>query len=135
MAQPVPESAVLEVVEETSERMKDPSYAELAVGNFVETQPEISRFLSARASKLGGAQGMLEVVFHAELAQECLRRHRSKELAPVPLGTLDLASQGDPVGRLGEREPALASYIASNVEDAGVRTELCRVVLALSLSR
>lgn len=128
------ESMVAEVVALTSERMREPSFSQLAVGNFVEEQPEIARFLSARAGRIGGAQGVLEVAFHAELLCECLRRSLGRELPQVNLRTLDRASRDDPAATFSAREPALASLVASNVESESVRAELCRIGLALLLA-
>jgi hypothetical protein len=133
---PVPESVVASVVADTSTRMKDPQFTQIAVGHFVETQGEIARFLSARAARIGGAQGVLEAAFHAELLCECLRRHSGRtSLRAVDLRTLDHATKGDPVAAFSAREPALASYVASNVEAEVLRGELCRIGLALVLSQ
>ena len=130
----VSESVVSSVVSETSERMRDPQFTQVAVGHFVETQPEIARFLSARSRSIGGAQGVLEAAFHAELMCECLRRQSHGDVPAVDLRTLDRASQGDVVTVFSEREPALASYVASNVETQLLRRELCRIGLALVLA-
>ena len=130
----VPESVVTSVVTETSERMRDPQFTQLTVGHFVEMQPELARFLSARSRSIGGAQGVLEAAFHAELMCECLRRSRGADVPAVDLRTLDRASQGDPVAVFTVREPALASYVASNIEAQALRRELCRIGLALVLA-
>lgn len=132
---PVPESLVASVVNDTSQRMTDPQFAQVAVGHFVQTQPDLASYLSARASRIGGAQGVLEVAFHAELICECLRQQRGKEELPrVPLRWLDRAAKGDAIAELSALEPALASYVASNVESAAVRLELARIGLALARS-
>jgi hypothetical protein len=131
---PVPETLVASVVADTSERMSDPQFAQVAVGHFVQSQPELASYLSARSSRIGGAQGVLEVVFHAELLCECLRQQHAKELPRVPLRVLERAAKGDAVAEFAAAEPALASYVASNVEGDAVRTELCRIGLALRLA-
>lgn len=114
--------------------MKEPQFAQVAVGHFVESQPEMARFLSVRSARIGGAQGVLEVAFHGELLCECLRRSLKRELPSVSLRVLDRASQGDTVATFTSREPALASYVASNIEQESLRLELCRIGLALSLA-
>ncbi|MET0343917.1 MAG: hypothetical protein ABW252_23080 [Polyangiales bacterium] len=131
---PVPESVVASVVQDTSERMRDPEFTQLTVGHFVESQPELARYLSARAGRIGGAQGVLEAAFHAERLSECLHRHAGKPPRVVDLRTLDRASKGDPVAAFTEREPALASYVASNVDGEPLRREICRLALALALT-
>jgi hypothetical protein len=130
----IAESLVEQVVSEVSERMKSPEYAQIAVGSFVESQPELARYLSARGARIGGAQAVVELAFHAELVCECLRRHKKREVAVISLKQLDLAAQGDARARLDKLEPQLASYIASNVEDEKIGLELCRIALSLVLA-
>jgi hypothetical protein len=131
---PVSEATVSSVVAEVSEQMKDPAFVQLAVGNFLEIQPHISRFLSAKAGRLGGAQVLMELVFHAQVLLECLRKEAGREVPEVSFPVLDRASQGDYAQTFTAREPHLANYVASNVEADNVRSELCRVGLALALA-
>jgi hypothetical protein len=132
---PVLEEQVAAVVADISERMKDPNFAQLAVGAFVDSQPQIVRFLSSKASRLGGGQALMELVFHAEVIRECLTRGRSgREVPEVDYPLLDKASQGDFTQTFTTREPHLANYVASNLEQPGQRAELCRVGLALCLA-
>ncbi len=127
----IAESVVQDIVSEVSERMKDPQYTQLAVGSFVEGQPELARYLSAKGARIGGAQAVVELAFHGELLCECLRRDLKSELPAISLRKLDVACQGDTSARLSELEPALASYIASNLDDEKLKLELCRIALAL----
>src|SRR4051812_31524101 len=92
---PVSEATVSAVVADVSERMKDPNFAQLAVGSFVEIQPHITRFLSAKAGRLGGAQVLMELVFHAQVLLECLSKEAARDVPEVSFGVLDRASQGD----------------------------------------
>ena len=126
------EALVAQVVQDISERMKDPKFTQIAVGHFVESQPQLAQYLSGRSGRIGGSQGVLELAFHAELLSECLRKSLGRELPRVDFKALDLASQGDPVARFSTREPALASYVASNIDDERLRVELCRIGLALA---
>ena len=43
---PVPEAAVEKVVKSVSKKMRDPSWAQVAVGEFVEAQPDLARFVA-----------------------------------------------------------------------------------------
>ncbi len=129
---PVPESVVESVVSETSTKMSDPQFAQVAVGHFVQSQPDLASYLSSRGPRIGGAQGVLEVAFHAELLSECLRQaYARQDLPRVPFRLLERASKGDALASFTAAEPALASYVASNVDSEVVRTELCRIGLAL----
>ncbi len=57
---PVLESVVAQVVQETSEQMKDAQFAQVAVGHFVQTQPDLASYLSGRATRLGGPTGVVD---------------------------------------------------------------------------
>lgn len=126
----VPEALVARVVAEVSRQLADPRYTQLAVGRFVESQPQVSQFLSARASKIGG-EAVIVAAFHAEVVSECLRRHTARsELPPVGFAELDAAAT-DAATRLAAEEPALANYLATNVEGEELRGVLALVTLAL----
>jgi hypothetical protein len=127
----ITEALVASVVAETSERMKDPAYTQMAVGAFVEEQKHVSQYLSSRSARLGGANGVIMLVFHAQILSECLRQSRNADVPLVQFPALDRAAQGDPAKALAEREPALASYVASNVDEPALRSELAKVALAL----
>jgi hypothetical protein len=127
----ITEALVASVVAETSERMKDPSYTQLAVGAFVEEQKHVSQYLSSRSARLGGASGVITLVFHAQILSECLRKAQSADVPLVQFPALDRAAQGDPSRSLAEREPALANYVASNLDEPALRSELAKVALAL----
>lgn len=126
----IPEQLVEEVVTETSERMaKDPSYAQLAVGNFVQVHPNVSRYVTAHSEALGG-EGVIHVVFHAEVMAECFRRHLGRDLRSVGFPELDAAAAGDTGARFREAQPALSDYLASNVDEPPMREVLALIGLA-----
>jgi hypothetical protein len=132
---PISEQVVEAVVTRTSERMADPNYVQLCVGSFVQAQPDLSRFLSAKAGRVGGAEALVHLVFHAHVLLECFEAAGGPSPRVVDFRLLDLASQGDFVSEFTAREPSLASYVASNVEQPELRRELCRIGLAVALSR
>ena len=79
---------------------------------------------------------MVHIVFHAEVMAECFRQHEgTTDDALVEYRNLDLASQGDVMARFAEREPALSSYVVSNVDEPVLRLELSRIGLALAIAR
>ena len=80
---PIAEALVASVVAETSERMKDPQYVQLSLGEFVQSQRPLSQYLSSRAPKLGGAEALVTIVFHAQILCECLRRGLKIEVPAV----------------------------------------------------
>lgn len=127
----IPEKLVAAVVSDVSERMADPSYAQVAIGTFVQAQPDVSRFVTAHSDELGGGEGVIHAVFHAEVLAECFRRHRDRATPPIGFPELDAVAHGDPIAELTRLQPALASYLASNVDSEPVRRVVAHVGLAL----
>jgi hypothetical protein len=127
----ISEDAVLSVVTEVSKRMSDPDYGQIAIGSFVEEFPDVGRFVSAHAREIGGAEGVAHAVFHAQVLAECLRHEKKRGFRAIGFPELDAVASGDVEKKLAEREPALASYVASNVDDPGVRRLVSHVGLAL----
>lgn len=127
----IPEKVVEEVVGEVSQKMADPSYAQVAIGSFAQSHPDTGRFITAHLDELGGGEGVMHAVFHAEVLNECFRRHHGRSLSPVGFEVLDMASQGDPVEKLEKLQPALASYVASNVDDPAMRKLLALIGVAM----
>lgn len=120
-----------DVVSETSKRLSDPGYGQVAVGTFVQQHPQVGQYLSARMADLGGGENVIHAAFHAQVMAECIERHRGSPVPPVGFRDLDAAAKGDPPARLREDEPALSDYLASNVDEAGMRSVLALVALAL----
>jgi len=129
---PIPEELVSEVVQDVSQRMADPSYAQVAIGGFAQAHPDVGRYITAQLDELGGGEAVMHTVFHAEVLNECFQRHLGEELPAVSFPDLDAASRGDTVARFGEAEPALSGYVASNVETEPMRQTLALVGLAMS---
>lgn len=126
----IPEELVQQVVTETSERMsKDPNYAQLAVGNFVQAHPNVSRYVTAHSDSIGG-EGVIHVVFHAEVLAECFRRHLGRDIPSVGFAELDAAATGETTERFRESQPALADYVRSNVEEGAMRDVLALIGVA-----
>lgn len=126
------EELVAQVVSDVSERMKDPSYAQLAIGSFVQSQPHVSKYFTARMEHLGGGEAVMHAAFHGELLAECYRRERgSEDLPMISFVDLDAVHGGDAVARFREVQPALADYLSSNVDQDGMRAVLALFGLAL----
>lgn len=126
------EALVAGVVSEVSERMKDsPNYTQVALGNFVQEQPSLSQFLSAKMRDVGEGEGVVHTVFHAEVLAECFRRHRGCQSLPaVGFEALDSVASGPLAERTEAAVPALSAYIQSNVDDKQMRDALYLVALA-----
>lgn len=127
----VPEELIEAVVKDVSARLADPSYAQVAVGSFVAAQPHVARFLSAQGSAIGG-EGVVHAAFHLELLREALERHLGEPPRVASFRDLDVTAGKDAARRFAATQPALASYLASNVEDEALRELLAHVGLALT---
>jgi hypothetical protein len=127
----VPESVVEKVVKSVSSRLSDPNYAQVAVGTFVEAFPDVSRFISAHADELGGGEAMIHVVFHAQVLAEAFETHRKRVAKEIGFVDLDRAAAAEPEEAFAAAEPALASYVASNIDEPIVRRLLSHIGLAL----
>ena len=126
------EALVAGVVSEVSERMKEsPNYTQVALGNFVQEQPSLSQFLSAKMRDVGEGEGVVHTVFHAEVLAECFRRYLGcKSLPPVSFDTLNTVATGSLAERAEAAVPALSGYIQSNVDDERMRGALYLVALS-----
>jgi len=128
----VPEALVEVIVRETSEAMVDPNFAQAAVGHFVQAQPNIAQYLSAKASRMGG-EAVIHLVFHAELLARCFRRYHGRDILGVAdFADLDAVAGPGASARFSEAEPAVAAFLASNVEDEEQREVLALVGLTLA---
>ncbi|MBZ0121939.1 MAG: hypothetical protein K8H88_33405 [Sandaracinaceae bacterium] len=128
----IPESLVAQVVADVSKRMGDPTFAQVAIGQFVEAHPDVGRWLAAQSQALGGSEGVMNAVFHAEILVECFRRHTRSEPPSVRFAVLDAATKkGDALAALRAIQPALADFVHSNVESDAMKRALCLVGLAL----
>ena len=132
----IPESVVAQVVADVSSRMSDPGYAQLAIGGFVQSHPDVGRYLSAHLDELGGGEAVMHAVFHAEVMNDCYRRHLGRELRPIRFRDLDavanVTSSAGASSTLRKLEPARADYVASNVEEEAMRRVLSLVAVAMS---
>lgn len=131
MAGAIPEETVAKHVAEISELMKNPHYAQLALGDFVGAHPDAGRFLSARAKELGGSEAVVHAVFHAHVLAGCFEKHLGKDVPALTFAKLDLESGSDALGRLGTVEPALRDYLVANVETDVVREAVAHLGLTM----
>jgi hypothetical protein len=127
----IPEKVVSEIVSEASLKMSDPRYAQTQVGGFVQSQPAAAKYLTAHVKELGGAEQVVNAVFHASLIAACFLRHAGRSVRRITFDELDAVSTGDQDARLQNDQPALTDYIVANVEDAEMRKVLVLLALAM----
>jgi hypothetical protein len=127
----IPEKVVAAVVTEASVKMADPKYAQTLVGTWVQTQPDAAKYMSASARDLGGAEGVVNAVFHCALIAQCFLRHHGRSVRRMSFSELDAASQGDRDARLKKAQPAISDYISANVEEAEMKRAVTLMALAM----
>ncbi len=127
---PLPKAAVTEVVAEASKKMSDPNYAAVLVGGFVQTQGAITQYISAHDVELGGADAIVNVVFHAALIGQCFARGTGRAPRVVSFDDLDRVAGGDSLALLAQVQPFVHGFIDENVADPEARRVLALVALA-----
>jgi hypothetical protein len=127
----IPEKVVAEMVKEASVKMADPKYAQTMVGAWVLAQPIATKYMTAHVKELGGADQVVNMVFHAQLLASCFLRHAGRSVRKMTFAELDAVSDGDRDAELKRRQPALFDYLAANVEQLEMRRVLTLIALGM----
>jgi hypothetical protein len=124
------EKQVATVVADISAKLTDPSFGQVSIGGFVESQPDAARFLTMAVGRKVGAEEAMQAVFHATVLEACF----ASVGAGPPVATFAaLDDVGDGLDEaLARAQPALAGYLVANVESPPVRQALARVALCWS---
>lgn len=127
----VRKQTIAEVVSEASTKMSDPNYSAVMVGGFVQTQGPTAHYISAHEKELGGAESIINTIFHAALIAQCYQRANNRTVRLMSFQDLDDASGGELGERIEGLQPAIYEYINSNVEDLEMRGVLYLIALAM----
>lgn len=127
----IPEKVVAEVVKEASVKMSDPRYAQTLVGSWVQQQPNTTQYMSAHAKELGGAEGVVNVAFHASLMAQCFQRQGGRSLRKLTFDDLDSVAALEREDELKKRQPAIFDYLVANVEQLEMRRLLMLIALGM----
>lgn len=127
----IPEKVVAELVKEASIKMNDPTYAQTMVGNWVQAQPAATKYMTAHVRELGGAEAVVNMVFHAQLLASGFLRHTGRSLRKMTFAELDAVADGDRDASLKKRQPALFDYLQANVENVEMRKILTLIALGM----
>lgn len=125
---------VAAVVTEASQKMTDPNYSAVMVGGFVQSQTPIAQFISAHTDEIGGAEAIINVIFHCALVGTAFERNGGR-LRELTYEDLDAASHGEPMFHLTERQPAVAEFILANVEHPESQKLIALIALAIDGTR
>lgn len=128
---PLKKEHVTAVVAEASTKMSDPNYSAVLVGGFVQTQAAITAFVSAHEQELGGADAIVNVIFHAALIGQFYARGMGRSPRIVSFEDLDRVAGGDTLALLADVQPFVHGFIEENVEHPEARKLLALIGLAL----
>ncbi len=121
---------VAAVVAEAGKKMSDPNYSAVLVGGFVQSQTPVAQFISAHERDLGGAEAIVNVIFHCALVAHCFERNGGR-VRTLSYEDLDAASRGEPLVRLEEAQLPLHEFIMANVENAEAQKLIAMIALAI----
>ncbi len=129
----IPTKIVEEIVAEASAKMSDPNYSAVLVGGFVQTQSAAAQYISASADELGGAEQVVNTIFHTALMAECFKRTNNRTIGEMSFEILDRVANGDRKAALKKKQPAVLEYIEANIENEGMANIVMLFVLAMDL--
>jgi len=121
---------VATVVQEASAKMSDPNYASVLVGGFVQTQTPVAQFITAHERELGGADMVVNVIFHCALVAQCFQRAGGR-IRSLSYEDLDSAARGNPMKNLESKQLPLHEFIAANVEKVEAQELVAMIALAI----
>ena len=122
---------VLTVVNEAGKKMSaDANYTSIMVGGFVQSQQPISHFIQAHEQELGGAEGIVSVIFHCALVSAAYQRAGGR-IRTLTYEDLDAAARGEPLARLEKAQLPLHEFILANVENVEAQKLIAMISLAI----
>lgn len=122
---------VLAVVTEASTKMAaDANYTSIMVGSFVQAQQPASHFIQAHEKELGGAEGIVSVIFHCALVTMAFQRAGGRTRT-LTYEDLDNAARGESLARLEHAQLPLHEFILANVENVEAQKLIAMISLAI----
>lgn len=129
----ISQAIVADVVKEASGKMQDANYSAVMVGGFVQTQAPAAQYISAHAAEVGGAEGVVNTIFHAAVIALCFQRANRRSVRSIRFDELDHVASGDREAALRSQQPAVLDYIEVNVELPAMKQVLTLLALAMEL--
>jgi hypothetical protein len=121
---------VAAVVTEASQKMSDPNYSAVMVGGFVQSQPQVAQFINAHDRELGGAEAIVNVIFHCALVGTAFQRAGGR-LRTLSFEDLDRAAIGDALARLEKAQLPIHEFVQANIENAEAKRLVAMIALAI----
>jgi hypothetical protein len=128
----VKKEVVAAVVAEASMKMgSDPNYSSVMVGGFVQGQKAATQYITAHQQEVGGAEAVINTIFHAALLAECFKRAGNRTIRAMTYADLDHVAGEEVPERIGTTQVAIREYIDTNVELQPMRDVLYLLALAM----
>jgi hypothetical protein len=122
---------VAEVVQEASKKMSEPNYSAVLVGGFVQTQSPVAQYVSSHERELGGAEAVVNAIFHAALMGICFQRGYKRTVRQITFEELDSVADGNPTEKLQKAQPAISEFLEANIESKAMKDVLIIIALAM----
>lgn len=129
----IPNKIVEELVKEASVKMSDPNYSAVLVGGFVQSQGPAAQYISASAEEIGGAEEVVNTIFHTALMAECFKRANNRTIPEMSFEILDRVADGDRKETLRRKQPGVLEYIETNIENEQMASTVILFCLAMDL--
>ena len=96
----------------------------------MQSQTPVAQFISAHERELGGAEAIVNVIFHCALVAQCYQRAGGK-IRTLSYEDLDAAARGNPIENLEKKQLPLHEFIKANVENAEAQNLIAMIALAI----
>src|SRR5438067_7349246 len=121
---------VAAVVTEASKKMSDPNYSAVLVGGFVQSQAHVAQFISAHDRELGGAEAIVNVIFHCALVAQAFQRAGGR-IRTLSYEDLDGAAHGNALARLEQTQLPLHEFNQANIANDEAKKLVAMIALAI----
>ncbi len=126
------------VVAEVSAGASDPNQLATVVGGLMQRQGAIGHYVQGHSRELS-LEGTVMLLLHTAVLVRCVEVASGRDVPRLDFRALDRAAQAPDVEHIFEAQPALASYVDSNIvaDDptlGGDRRPVARRILAILLN-
>jgi hypothetical protein len=126
------------VVSDISSGAADPNHVATVVGGLMQRQGAIGHYVQGHARELS-LEGTVMLLLHAAVLIRCVETAMGRDIPRLDFRALDRAARAENVEHIFVMQPALASYVDSNVvaEDptlGGARLPVARRILAVLMN-
>jgi hypothetical protein len=96
----------------------------------VQSQTPAAQFIGAHDQELGGAEAVVNVIFHCALVSTCFQISGGRTPRTLGYEDLDFAARGKPLDNLSKIQPAIADFIKTNIEHPSAQELVAMIAIA-----